>query len=418
MEISFNNEGNGIVLLEWEAAMSLKQFNMDDQKIITGLDLGSNSIKCIMAGVKEKGFDVLGFSQMAYNGIQNQQIVDAKAVSSAIRRICQEVEIISERQITDLWVSLPYPFRTFSSEGMAIISGGQVTRKHIVQAIATARAVPLPNHQEVVHLLPVYFKVDRKEQIFNPVGLSGLRLETLVFLVTCHLGAIQDLRKCLKDAGRTARGFAVQPLAGSLSVVSEEDKNQGVCVIDIGKSFSQAGVFLKGRLVYMFQSPCGGDDITGDIVNQLKVSPAQAEQIKMQYGIPPKEDAGKEISLGENLNFTQEQIAQVVSQSLDKSFYQMKEELKSKSLLDQAYNGIVLTGGGSQLKNISQWSRNYFEKASRIGSLLGVSHTLASNASMAGALGLVGYAKDDRMDFKQKSENGLSFRNWFKEMMT
>lgn len=385
---------------------------MDDQKLITGLDLGSKTIKCVMAVIKDNRFEVIAKTQLEHSGIQNQQIVDARITAEAVRRVCQEVEIISERQIQDLWVSLPYSFRTFSSEGMAIITGGQVNRKHILQAIATARAVPLPDHQEVVHILPIYFKVDRKDQIFNPIGLSGLRLETLVFLVTCDLLAIQDLKKCLKDAGRSARGFVVQPLASGLSVAGDEDKNQGVCVVDIGKSYSQAGVFLKGRLVHMFQFPCGGDDVTGDIVNHLKVSPSKAEQIKMQYGLP---DKLKSISIDENVMITQKQLYHVVSKSLEKSFYPLKEELKSKSLLDRIYNGIILTGGGSHLKNIDQWARNYFEKTSRQARLIGVSHSFSSNVEFGSALGLLYYAKDDRLDFKEKPN--LTFRNWFKELM-
>ena len=222
--------------------MSLKQFNMDDRKIITGLDLGASAVKCVM-GVVGEGVEVIGSAEAAHQGIQNQQIVDARNITEAVRRACQEVEIVSENPITNLWVSLGSAFRMFSSEGMAIITGGGVTQKHILQSIATARAVPLPERQEVVHILPSSFKVDRKDRVFNPIGLSGLRLETSVLLVTCEMSSIQDLRRCLGSAGRTPRGFVVQSLASGLAVASEEDKAQGVCVIDIGKNYSQLSVF-------------------------------------------------------------------------------------------------------------------------------------------------------------------------------
>ena len=386
---------------------------MDDQKIITGLDLGSDCVKCLMAGIKDNKLEIIAQAKVEHSGIQNRQIVDSKATASAIRRACQEVEIMSERPITDLWVCLPYSFRTFSSEGMAIITGGTVQRQHILQAIATARAVPLPDHQEVVHILPIYFKVDRKEQIFNPVGLSGLRLETLVFLVTCDLSSLEDLKKCFKDAGRSARGFVAGPLAGSLAALSEEDKNQGAVAINMGKSFSQAAVFFKGRLIYMRQFPCGGDDITGDIINELKLSPETAEKIKIQYGCPPAE--GKEIAAGEKSIITQKTLSAVVTKSLERAFSPIKTELSQHGLLERSQSGIILTGGASRLKNLDVWAKDYFNKTCKQAPLIGVPYTFSMNTSMASALGLIYYAKDDRLDFKEKSK--MAFRNWFKDLM-
>ena len=121
--------------------MSLKQFNIDDQKVVTGLDLGAHSVKCVMGVVRENSFEIIGSSELEHKGIQNQQIVDAQNTIEAIQKVCQEAEVVSERQITDLWVSLSCPFRIFSSDGMAVITGGLVNQKHILQAISAARAV-------------------------------------------------------------------------------------------------------------------------------------------------------------------------------------------------------------------------------------------------------------------------------------
>ena len=372
-----------------------------------------------MACVKDQKFEILARAQLEHESLRQQQIVDAKAAVEAIMRVCQEVEIISERQITNLWVSLGSPFRLFSSEGMAIISGGRVNKKHILQAIATARAVPLPDQQEVVHILPRYFKVDRKDPVFNPIGLSGLRLETSVLLAACEIAAIQDLRRCLKDAGRGARGFVIQPLAGSLSVISEEDKNYGVCVVDIGKNSTQAALFSKGRVVSMFQIPFGGEDITGDIVNYFRLSPIQAEQMKIKYGIPPKESLSQSVVF-EGAEIKMKQIYDVTTRSLESSFSSFKKELKSKGLMDLIYNGIVLTGGSARLKNISGWAANYFEKPAKVGHLLDTPQTFSGNLELCGALGLIRYAKDDRLDFKEKSNKrggATALRNWLKDLM-
>lgn len=385
---------------------------MDDRKIITGLDLGANSVKCVM-GVIGEAVEVIGSAEVEHQGIQNQQIVDTRNVAEAIRKVCQEVEIVSENSITNLWVSLGNSFRMFSSEGMSIITGGGVTQKHILQSIATARAVPLPERQEVVHILPSYFKVDRKDHVFNPIGLSGLRLETSVLLVTCDTSSIQDLRRCLNESGRTVRGFVVQALASGLAVASEEDKNQGVCVIDIGKNYSQLSVFLRGRVVYMSQVPFGGDDITGELVNRLKVSPALAENLKIQYGLPLAGDFSKTINLSEDFSIKGQELYSALAQSLSHCFYHIKEELKEKKLLDQIYSGIILTGGGSLLKNIVAWAREYFEKPVHQGKN---SSSFGDRLKYSTALGLIQYAKDDRLDFRTKPKT-LTFTNWFKDLI-
>ena len=404
----FNPEGMNDVQ---RFVMSLKQFNMDDRKIVTGLDLGTHSVKCVM-GVVGDSVELIGSAEVEHQGIQNQQIVDTRNVAEAIRRVCQEVEIVSENSITNLWVSLGSSFRMFSSEGMAIITGGGVTQKHILQSIATARAVPLPERQEVVHILPSYFRVDRKDHVFNPIGLSGLRLETSVLLVTCDVSSIQDLRRCLTSAGRTARGFVVQSLASGLAMASEEDKNQGVCVIDMGKNYSQISVFLKGRVVYMSQVPFGGDDITGELVNRLKVAPSIAENLKIQYGLPLAGDFAKKINLSEGLSITGQELYSALAQSLSNCFYPIKEELKGKRLLDQMYSGMILTGGGSLLKNIVGWAREYFEKPIHQGQ----SSSFGDRLKYSTALGLIQYAKEDRLDFRVKPKT-LTMAHWFKDLI-
>ena len=395
--------------------MNLKQFNLEDQKIITALDLGAKAVKCVM-GVEDhnKQFKIIGSSELEHNGIQGQQIIDAVNVTTAIRKVCQEVEIISESPITDLWVALSSPFHIFSSEGMAVIAGGQVGRRHIQQSIATALAIPLPDHQEVVHVLPVSFKVDRKDSVFNPVGLSGLRLETSVLLATCDLTSIQDLRRCVSGAGRTARGFVIQSLASGLAVVSHEDKNRGVCVIDMGRHCSQVSIFSGGRCVYLSQFSKGGDDLTGDLVSQLRISPQSAEQLKLQCGVP-YEDKGI-MQITESLSVSFEDYKRSVCHSLENCFSSIKEDLKMKGFMDSIQNGIILTGGGGLLKNLDQWMRSYFNKPVRRGRLLGVSGSFADNLEYSASMGLLYYAQDDRLDFKE--QNKVSAMAWLRDLIS
>ncbi len=387
---------------------------MDDQKVITGLDLGAQSVKCVMGQIQNDQIEVIGSAEVFHQSIQHQHIVDTQSMGEAIRRACQEVEIVSERQITDLWVSLSNSFRLFSSAGMAIITGGQVVKKHILQSIATARAVPLPDHQEVVHILPTYFRVDRKDQVFNPMGLSGLRLETSVLLVTCDTTNIQDLQRCLSYADRKARGYVVQSLASGLSATTQEDKSQGVCVLDIGKYCSQICVFMSGRVVYMSQIPFGGNDITGDLVNELKISPAAAEQLKIQYGLPSKENFSKTLHVNEGATIHQKELYNALTKSMSQGFASIKQELESKNLTSLIYNGIILTGGGSLLKNINEWARNYFEKPVSQKEVT----SFGGHIKYGTSLGLIHYAKDDRLDFKGNTQDdGLSIKSWFKELL-
>jgi len=397
--------------------MKLKQFNVDDQKVITGLDIGSKTAKCIMGVAHDNSsFDILASSEVEHNGIHNQQIVNAKDVEQAIQKVCQEVEIISERQITDLWLSLSCPFQVCSSEGMSLITGGQVSRKHIQQSIATALAIPLPDHQEVVHVLPIDFRVDRKDRIYNPLGLSGLRLETSVLLVSCEASAIQDLKRCVSNAGRFVRGFVVQPFSSGLAVAATEDKNRGVCVIDINLYCSQVSIFKNGRCIYLSQVPQGSSDLTGRLVNQLRISPQLAEQLKNEYGIP-FEDKNY---LNEQASVSKEQYHECLIRSLEECFQPIKNELKGKGFLDLIQNGMILTGEGSSLKNLEEWGRYYFEKPVRRGKLIGLSDSFSKNLEYSTSLGLLYYAnKDDWLDFKEQNKNNsLNLRYWLKDLIS
>ena len=387
---------------------------MDDQKIITGLDLGAQSVKCVMAQVQEDQVEVIGSAEVTHQGIQHQQIVNTQSMGEAIRQVCQEVEVVSERQITELWVSISNSFHLFSSAGMAIITGGQVNKKHVLQSIATARAVPLPDHQEVVHILPTYFRVDGKEQVFTPIGLSGLRLETSALLVTCNTNDIQDLQRCISFADRKARGYVIQSLASGLSVTNQEDRSQGVCVLDIGKHCSQMCVFANGRIVYMSQIPFGGNDITGDLVHSLKVSPSAAEQLKIQYGLPSQENFSNTLHINEGATICQKELYDALSQSMKQGFTPVQQDLESKGLDHLIYNGIILTGGGSQLKNINVWARDYFSKPVSTKQL----SSFGGQIKYGTALGLIQYAKDDRLDFKESTQKDhLSIKSWFKELL-
>lgn len=399
--------------------MGLSKFNIDDQKIVTGLDIGSDSVKCVMAVFKEDQFEIIGTSKVAHKGFDNQQLIDAKNITLAISHACQEVEILAERPITDLWVSLGSAFSLLQSEGMSIIHGGKVSRKNIIQAIEVARAIPLPDHQEVVHILPTYFKVDKKEPVFNPVGLSGMRLETSVLLVTSELAGIQDLRKCIKNAGKVCRGFVIQPLASSLPVSTAEDRHKGLCVIDMGRNSSQISVFLKGRIIYMSQIPFGGDDLTGELVANLKVSPNIAEGLKISYGIPSKENLSETVEMKDEHFVPVQQIYETLTQCLDTTFAGLRETLNSQGLTEQISNGIIFTGGGSQLKNLNSWARDYFSKPVRIGNILNVSNSFSSQLEYGTAIGLLHYAEDSRLDFKERSVNlrSLNIKHWIKELI-
>lgn len=399
--------------------MGLKQFHIDDQKVITGLDLGAKAVKCVMGVVNQDGsIEIAGASELEHNGIQNQQIVDTRKVISAVRRVCQEVEIISERSITDLWVALSNPFCVFPSEGMAVIGGGQASRRHIQQAVSSAVAVPLPDHQEAVHVLPVSFRVDRKDSVYNPAGLSGLRLETSVLLVTCDISSIQDLKRCVSSAGRTARGFVIQSLASGLAAAGSEDKNKGVCVVDIGKNCSQASVFFGGRCVDLFHVDKGGENITGGLVNQLKIPPQLAEQLKLRHGIL-YEDADC-LSETDSFSISAADYKNCLHQSLSACFEPLREKLLSKEYKDQIRNGIIFTGGGALLKNLDLWARSYFNKPVRLGRLNGGSDSFAEKLEYSSGLGLLYYAKDDRLDFKEQHKMGpaMSVRSWFRDLIS
>ena len=405
------------------------RFNIEDRKVMAGLDLGTGSVKLVIAVLSSNGMEVIGTSKILHKGLHKGRIVNMKETSEAIRQACEEAEVTAGLQITQLFLGINGDYNIFSSQGMSIIPSHQVTTDDVNKAVETAKAVPLPSGHRLLHVLPNSFTVDGETPVFNPLGLSGLRLETNVLMISLPESGVQNILQCLRYAGHSARGLVLQPLAASLAVLSEDEKQSGTCVMDIGQDQTALTVVMDNRIHYIDSLSIGGEDFTHDLMMKLKVPRDQAESIKLQYGknFPQEEWKKKDIEWEEasdssDLTFDAKEIDETLTVQSEILFQKVRQRLESLKYFDRLRGGIVLTGGGSFLKGLIDTGKLIMDMPIKKAELLQCSDTESVNHrnELATALGVLEYIQQEQsIDYRSDHLEGKVFKikRWVQDLL-
>ena len=403
------------------------RFNIEDKKVIAGIDMGATSVRCLIGTLTSNELTLAGAARIPHKGLYKGRIVNMKETATALQEAIKEAEVMAGLQISQLFLGVSGEYHTFSSQGMSIITSQQVTVDDLNKAVETAKAVSLPTGHRLLHVLPKKFTVDRQGPFFNPLGLSGLRLETSVMMVSIPETNVQNAIQCLRYAGCSARGLVLQPLATSLSTLSDQEKKSGVCILDIGQDQTSLTLINDSRIHYIGSLSIGGEDFTHDLMSELKIPRDVAEEIKIKYGnILPKTEWDKDEELIEELQQWENQatvrkVNAILEARSELLFEKTRTQLESLNYFNRIEEGIILTGRGSFLKGLVEVGRNLMEKPVKKAVIKDFpgSNELENRSNFATALGILCYVQNEHtLDYRSSYADGkiLKIKRWMQDL--
>jgi cell division protein FtsA len=346
------------------------------KNLIVGLDIGTSKIIAIVAEVKpEGGFDVIGMGTHPSRGLKKGVVVNIDTTVSAIQRALEEAELMADCKIREVYTGIAGShIKSFNSHGMVAIKDKEVSRLDVERVMETAKAVNILNDQQVLHVLNQEFIVDGQEDVREPIGMSGIRLEVKVHIVTGAVAAAQNIMKCVRRCGLEVRDLVLQPLASSMAVLSEDEKDLGVCLLDIGGGTTDIAVFTHGAIRHTAVIPIAGDQITNDIAMALRTPTKDAEDIKCRYGcalrsmadphhmveVPGVGDRGTR-------QLSRQTLAEVIEPRVEELYTLVQAELRRSGFEELLSSGIVMTGGSSSLQGMVELGEEIFHMPVRLG---------------------------------------------------
>ena len=258
----------------------------DAKDLIVGLDIGTSKVVAVVAELQADGrFDVIGMGQHESKGLKKGVVVNIETTVASIQRALEEAELMADCKIRDVYTGIAGShIKSFNSSGMVAIKDKEVTAMDVARVVETAKAVSIPGDQQMLHVLTQEFIVDGQEDVREPLGMSGMRLEVKVHIVTGAVSAAQNIVKCVRRCGLEVQDLILQPLASSLAVLTDDEKELGVVLVDVGGGTTDIAIFTGGAIRHTAVIPIAGDQITNDIAMALRTPTADAEDIKVSHG--------------------------------------------------------------------------------------------------------------------------------------
>ena len=346
-----------------------------DKNLIVGLDIGTSKVVAMIGYMTEQNLEVIGIGTQACLGLKKGMVINIDATVQALQAAIIEAESMACCQVHAVYVNISgNHIQGFNSAGVAAIHHFEVTQDDIDRVLEAAKAVLIPTEQKILHVIPQHFKIDNEMGILEPIGMSGVRLEAKIHLITGSVSAAQNIIKCVRNCGLEVEELILQQLASAEAVLTPDEKYLGVCLIDIGAGTTDVVVFINGALVHTSMIPIAGDQVTKDLAYALKIPMSQAEALKLKYGRLIHEGLNLEHlievpSLGDR-NLRQvaiKDILQVLKPRYEEILKMVKNNLNQYHLIENLGAGLVITGGSSKIKGLSALSDQIFECTSRIG---------------------------------------------------
>ncbi|WP_413290155.1 cell division protein FtsA [Bdellovibrio sp. HCB337] len=383
--------------------------------VLAGLDIGSTKVCFVIGTVNPDGkIDVAGVGTAPNTGIRQGVVVNIEATTESIRKAKEEAELMSGYTMSEVWVGVSGTHITsFDSKGMVAIKNKEVTNQDIERVIEAAKAVAVPADRNVLHVLPREYKVDGQDGITDPIGMSGVRLEASVHIVTGGYTALQNSIKCVEKAGLRVSGLVLNQLAASAAVLSEDEKNLGVCVVDMGGGTCDAVYFVNGSVAHTSIIPIGGHHFTHDVAVGLRTPQVAAEDLKKKYGcamasmVNENETIEVEGVGGRKARLIpRKDLADVLEARAEETLNLIANDMRMSSLLPMMGSGLVLTGGASQLDGLVEMGEFIFDipvrrgGPNKVGGLIDV----VKSGEHAAAVGLLLYGLSQRKDLLLQSQ--------------
>jgi cell division protein FtsA len=347
--------------------------------LIAGLDIGTSNTCAVVGEIvgdpRRPGLTILGVGQARTGGIRGDMVTNIDEMTESVRTAMKEAELMAGVTVDRVYAGIGGDhIRASNSMGVVAISEDDVSRDDIERVHIVARAVALPPDREMVHAIPQEYRVDHQRGIKDPLGMAGVRLEAEVFLVTCQITASTNIRKVVNRAGYRVQELVLEPLAGARAVLTEDEKEVGVAMVEIGASTTDVAAYYEGKVQHVAILPFGGSTLTADLVRGLSVPYAEARRAKERYGIAFAQlvDPRETVELpgpspGQMRAVARELIAHIVEQRLDEMFGLVQGELQDQGLLDRLGAGVVLTGGTVAIPGIVELAQQIFAAPVRLG---------------------------------------------------
>ena len=348
----------------------------ESKDLIVGLDIGTSKIVALVAEATPEGsLNIIGMGQSPSRGLKKGVVVNIEATVSAIQRALEEAELMANCKITHVYTGIAGShIKAQNSSGMLPIRDREVSQADVDRVIEIARALNIPADQQVLHVLPQEFIIDGQDGVREPLGMSGVRLEVKVHIVTGAVSAAQNIVKCVRRCGLEVKDLVLQPLASSYAVLNDDEKDLGVCIVDIGGGTTDIAVFTRGAIQHVAVIPIAGDQITNDIAMTLRTPTREAEDLKIQHGIALRQLADpKEMievpGIGDRgpRMLSKQLLSEVIEPRVEELFSLVQAELRRSGFEEQISSGIVLTGGSSLMKGMVELAEEVFHMPVRVG---------------------------------------------------
>jgi cell division protein FtsA len=373
-----------------------------EKKMIVGLDIGTSKVVAIVGEITSNGdIEIVGIGSHPSKGMKKGVVVNIESTVASIQRAVEEAELMAGCQIHSVYVGIAGShIRSLNSHGIVAIRDREVYALDLERVIDAAQAVAIPADQRVLHILPQEYVIDNQEGIKEPLGMSGVRLEAKVHLVTCATNASQNIEKCIRRCGLEVEDIILEQLASSYSVLTEDEKELGVCLVDIGGGTTDIAIFTEGSIRHTGVIPIAGDQVTNDIAMALRTPTQHAEDIKIKYACALTQLAGAEEtikvpSVGDRppRDLSRQALAEVVEPRYDELFTLVQSELRRSGFEDLIPAGIVLTGGTSKMEGVMELAEEIFHMPVRVGfpqSVMGLTD-IVRNPIYSTGVGLLHY---------------------------
>jgi cell division protein FtsA len=398
---------------------------------IVALDIGTSKIAAIVADiVPDQGLEIVALGQHPSRGLKKGVVVNIESTVFAIQRALEEAELMANRKIRDVYTGIAGShIRSFNSHGMVAIKDREVTSLDVERVVETAKAVSIPTDQQILHVLNQEFVIDGQEDVREPIGMSGVRLEVKVHIVTGAVSAAQNILKCVRRCGLEVNDFMLQPLASALAVLSEDEKDLGVCLIDIGGGTTDVAIFTQGAIRHTAVIPIAGDQITNDIAMALRTPTKDADEIKRRYGCALRQmaDANEMVEVpgvGDRgaRQLSRQTLAEVIEPRVEELYSLVQAEFRRGGYEDLLSSGVVITGGSAVMPGMIELGEEVFHMPVRLGvpQYVGGLAEVIKNPRYSTGVGLLldGYHQYQRRNIERMRNGSFSqvlgkMKSWF-----
>ena len=372
----------------------------EDKNLIVGLDIGTSKIVAIVAELQPEGtIKVIGLGQHNSRGLKKGVVINIESTMQSIQRALEEAELMADCKINNVFTGIAGShIKSLNSHGMVKIKDAEVSQMDVDRVIETARAIALPADQQILHILTQEFIIDGQEDVREPLGMSGMKLEVKVHIVTGAVAAAQNIVKCIKRCGIEVSDLILQPLASSLAVLTEDEKELGVCLVDIGGGTTDIAVFKQGAIRHTAVVPIAGDQMTNDVAVAFRTPTQSAEDIKIKYGCALRQLADPREAVevpGVDGREPRQVLVQTLAEVLEPRVVELYElvlnELRRSGMEEMIASGIVITGGSAMMHGMVELGEEIFHMPVRLGMPrhVGGLSEVVSNPRYATAVGLV-----------------------------